>query len=203
MIAPYKPKQASEHVLPYLKFAPKWFLDCGPGSGVESLSVLAAYPNIKILAIEPSPIGYEAALKLLNPDKYGIVLINAAIWSEDRSDLLLEKPSQLLCSSFFRNAVGDDPAVRVQGRSLDSLDREYGPFEDVLLWMDIEGSEWNALVGARDLLDRRAIKAINLEVNGNTEGIIHGVMEGRGFRLVRTYFDHGQGGSKDELWELI
>lgn len=199
MIKPHLPTQASEHVIPFLDFTPQWFIDCGPGSGVEALEVKEKWPDVNILRLEPSPVGFIAASRLF-PAGDNSRLLNLGVWDFD-CKLNLSNPYTLL-NSTFRTLDEPESVIEVQVRSLDSLDQEFGPFNDVLLWIDIEGSEMRALSGADNLLGRRVIKAINVEVNGETQYSIHPRLRGHGFSKLRTYFDQGNGHSRDELWVL-
>ena len=51
----------------------------------------------------------------------------------------------------------------VAGRTLDYLSEQYGPFTNAALWIDIEFAELAALKGARQLLEARQIRLINLQ----------------------------------------
>ena len=57
----YKPGQCSEHFLPWVKGTPKWMIDCGPGSAFEWVEAKAKWPDLKGLALEPSPEAFEVA----------------------------------------------------------------------------------------------------------------------------------------------
>lgn len=199
MVEEHLPTQASQHVIPFLNFTPRWFIDCGPGSGVEAREIREAWPKVKLLGLEPSLIGYEAA-KTLFPTGGRSRLLNVGVWDTDCT-LTLSKPDDLLHST-FRTFNYPVKSVEVTVRSLDSLDRELGPFYDTLLWIDIEGSEERALLGAKWLLKRGTIKAVNIEVNDETAEVLHDLLASHGFSKLRTYFDQGNGHSRDELWLL-
>ncbi len=198
MAEPHLPNQAAHHVIPFIKFVPQWFIDCGPGSGVEAREVRKRWPRVNLLGLEPSPIGFESA-SCLFPKNGNSTLLNKAVWDSD-CKLNLKKPDDLLHSTFRDWETGN--TIEVEARSLDSLDKELGPFDDVLLWMDIEGSEEKALRGASGLFERRVIKAVNIEVNSETAELLNGLLSQYGFDKRRTYLDQGHGGSRDELWLL-
>ena len=197
MIEPHLPGQAKHHVIPFLKFTPRWFIDCGPGSGAEAEEIREKWPEVSILGLDPSPIGFEAA-SILFPADENSRLLNVGVWEHD-CRLALRKPDDLLHST-FRELPGK--TVEVTARSLDSLDKEFGPFDNALLWIDIEGSEERALLGAKELMERGAIKAINIEVNSTTAEVLHPLLTRYGFSKLRTYFDQGHGRSRDELWGI-
>lgn len=188
----YRPGQAAEHFCPYLPHAPAWFIDLGPGSAEEHLDARRAWPACHLLGMEPSPVGYAAALRRW-PDNGR--LLPAAAWDTD-GELALHKANDILHGTAFANydaILADAPGgttgdmVRVVCRSLDSLDREYGPFADVALWMDVEGAEQRVLRGAAGLLARRAILAVNVETRPANAAEIGQVLEGAGMRRVNRY----------------
>lgn len=200
---PYKPGQAQEHFLPYLRRPPEWFIDLGPASATEYLDALEMFPSVKLIGMEPSPIGYKAA-RCRWPE--GIPLLNAAAWDKDE-EIVLHKANDILHGTAFTNfakVVADAPGgespdmVKVAAKSLDSLDREYGPFTEAALWMDVEGAERRVLAGARGLLERGAITSINIEMRPAFTEEIQALLRGYGFEFVREYFACET--VRDEVW---
>ena len=190
----YKPRQAREHFIPHIKFIPEWFIDCGPGCASEYKDARHKWPSVALLGLEPSPIGYEAARQGFPVDDNSL-LLQVAIWDKDEI-ITLHQASDLLHSLCFRRAdeaQTDDPTgdsadmVKVQARSLDSLDAEYGPFDKVVLWMDIEGSERRALRGAKNLLSRGAIWAVNIETRPEYEIEFNTILSQSGLKTVSRY----------------
>lgn len=199
----YKPNQADEFVLPYLEFEPDWFIDCGPGSAVEFDAVHRKWPKTKLLGLEPSPAGWKYASARWPK---GHTLIRAAIWDTDGTARLYY-PYDLLhstCYIDFASHLADNIAgethdfIDVPAITLDTLDREYGPFENAFLWMDIEGAERRALRGAIGVLSRGGIRAINLETRPQFDTEIPVILGGYGFRKVTSY--EGQPSVRDEVW---
>jgi FkbM family methyltransferase len=201
----YKAGQATEHFIPYLDFAPKWFIDCGPGSAVEFLNMRYEWPTVKLIGLEPSPVGYEAAKARWPKDG---VLLNAAVWDCDGT-VKLCYPQDLLHGTCYHDGqhnIADDTTLPadfmdvadVPCRSIDSLDIEYGPFVDAALWMDIEGAERRALKGAAKVLERGGIRAVNLETRPDVCAEVAAVLQGYGFRKVREYFACET--VRDEVW---
>lgn len=202
----YKFRQASEHFIPFVRVIPKWFIDCGPGSAWEFQAANRAWPNARILGLEPSPVGYRAAL---NRWPKGGILLPVAAWDRDEPVRLYYPQDLLHGTAFFdgeRNINDDvtpaptDDWLEVQGRSLDSLDREYGPFEQVALWMDIEGAERRALRGAKNLLDRGEIVAVNVEVRPDSYREVKEILTKAGLKFVRDYFACET--VRDEVWTI-
>lgn len=199
----YKPGQAAEHFLPYLKQVPDWFIDLGPASAVEYLDARERFPEVKLLGLEPSPIGYKAA-RCRWPE--GVPLLNVAAWDSDGA-INLHKANDLLHGTAFvewANVMDNDPTgtssdmVVVTARSLDSLDVEYGPFTKAVIWMDVEGAERRVLAGAKSLLERGMIIGINIEMRPAYAEELHALLRGYGFELIREYFACET--VRDEVW---
>jgi hypothetical protein len=77
-------------------------------------------------------------------------------------------------------------AYEVKTRTLDSLSEVYGPFEDAVLWVDIEGSELDALCGAFNLLKK--VRLINLEAYAHIQlPLINELLTYHGFMLRKVW----------------
>lgn len=188
----YRPGQALEHFCPYVPFKPQWFIDCGPACAEEHLDARAAWPGVRLLGLEPSPVGYAAAARRWPADG---VLLNAAAWDADGVVTLHQAHDMLHGTTFvsmehsFRDDVSGEPrdAVEAAARSLDSLDREYGPFAEAVLWLDVDGSELRVLRGAAGLLARGAIVAVNVETRPQNADALAAVLKAAGLASVRRY----------------
>ena len=207
----YKIGQCAEHFIPWFKkgqptqLTPEWFIDLGPGCACEHEDALKAWPGVKLLGLEPSDVGFRAANTRWPKDGK---LLKVAAWDSD-GEAVLYYPEDLLHSTLFvdgqrnydndtTNVLGTKDLVTCPTRSLDSLDLEYGPFNNVALWMDIEGAERRALKGAASLLARRAIIAVNIEVRPPYAGEIAETLGMGGLKKVYQYFvsEH----VRDEVW---
>lgn len=192
----YLPDQARHHLLPRLDFVPRWFIDCGPGSGGEALVMMEAFPDIRVIGVEPSPAGFREASRLWGGAGN---LVEKAMWDAPDQKIELFGPEELLHStSFYRGSK--EGSILVETTSLDALDALYGPFEYAILWMDIEGAEANALRGGKDTFARGAVRAVNLEVRPTTEGELHTILLGYGLRKVSEYLVCET--YRDEVWLL-
>ncbi len=171
---------------------PKWLLLGGPGSGNEAQTAIKKWPNLKGIGVElnPDAITFQRANEW--PDW---PLIFGALWSSLTSVPLANPGTDLLHGSVHHGPtpLGQTP-LRVPGTTWDFLDEVYGPFEDAILWMDIEGSELEALQGSQRLLSRKAIMVANLELLSR-EGenrwerinVIHHIMEANGFQIAKIW----------------
>jgi len=82
----------------------------------------------------------------------------------------------LLCDSKFPDSSSlhqlpshNGVSTQAVTTTLDLFDELCGSGKDIVLWMDIEGSELAALKGGVSLLSSGRVKAINLEVRDNSE----------------------------------
>lgn len=91
--------------------------------------------------------------------------------------------------------TGPEVTFKVKPRTLDSLSDEYGPFNNVVLWLDIEYAELAALEGAERLLDRTLL--INLETFAHLYlPDINRILVRHGF-LLKKVWNIGQTAGKD------
>lgn len=154
----YQPGQLLE-VVPFLPGVPRWLILGGPADSDEAQTAVRLWPGLEILAIEPSPEmrawqlahGWPAG-----PER----LLAAALW--DVQDVVEFRPAGRRTSAV--RPIEGEARDFVGTLTLDYLDSLVGPFRDVLLWLDIEGAEWRALQGARQLFTDGKIIAVNLEV---------------------------------------
>lgn len=140
-------------------------LGVGPQPHQEASLIKKEIPDIKIYGVEPNPITYFDRLS-----GYPGVLLPLGVWSEEKI-LKLQIESDHGRSSYLDpgEAWSMDHNVEIKHKAetlcktLDSLDTLFGRPEDIILWMDIEGSELEALKGAHKLLESGRIGAIFLE----------------------------------------
>ncbi len=174
-----------------------------PPVAEEHLDARTAWRAVKLLGLEPSPVGYAAALTRWPADGQ---LLNAAVWDSD-GEITLHKATDMCHGTAFKDwahnladdLTGDSgDMVTVPARSLDSLDAEYGPFADVALWIDIDGSESRALAGAAKLLARNAILAVNIETRPEFAKAIGQLLRTAGLAPVRKYLECRS--YWDEVW---
>lgn len=158
----YSPGQF-RHILPFVDGVPNWLLLGGPGSGNEAQCAVEEWPTIRVIGIEPNHEAREWQLD--NGWPAGHLLLPHALWSTQCEMPLLQSDSHLrLCQArLVQDGEESTGLSMVPTITLDVIDSEYGPFEDALLWIDIEGAEYQALQGATGLLKRKAIMALSVE----------------------------------------
>ena len=98
----------------------------------------------------------------------------------------------------------------VEAISLDQFDESYNNPDNILLWMDIEGYELQALTSGIKLLNSKRVKLINLEVRNNklsenscNFNEIHEFLTNQNFDFIQAYnfcFDEF---GKTHHWDVI
>ncbi len=198
----YHPGQATDALFPLLDFVPRWFIIFGPASGTEALEARLWWPSVKVLGLEPSRAGHLAAEKTWPPPPDS-TLLNCAGWESDGTVNFWD-PGTPCHGGCFADELNednsaDDASVPVPCRSLDSLDAEFGPFEDAVLWADVECSERPILRGGARMLRRGAVRAVNLEVRREHGDEIARMLLDLGFVKRLEYLGGGRG-YRDEVW---
>lgn len=125
------------------------FIDCGSFNG-DTLKSFLNFSNgtkyKKYIAIEADPKIYKDLLLTIENEKAEDVLpINIACWFEEATLSFMQQSSS--------GSVNTGGAISVQANSLDNL---FSDDEITFIKMDIEGAEQNALLGAKNLIDRNS-----------------------------------------------
>jgi len=144
------------HLLDYINSAPTYFLHVGIGPKYPELStVIKKYPDIEVHGFEPTLTLYDNAIKTYPGKAY-----NKAIGSEcAQVKFYNDGPTSLAW-----NVRDKEDSYLIECITLDSFCKTNNIKSNVLLWADIEGSELNMLKGCKDLLERKAIDNIVLEL---------------------------------------
>lgn len=189
MIEIYNPGQA-EKMIHCVNFLPDWFIDAGPANGNEAHIFKKRWPTISVLGLEPGRASIEDALALIYPG----ILIQKAMWSSDCRKAIY-KSDQSRSASLMRSE-GSTSSDDVDCVTLATLSATYGPFTNAVLWLDVEGSEIDALEGGRNLILSGAIRLANVEVydgggSPEHEGQVNDWMKSVGMGLVLSYERNG------------
>lgn len=154
---------------PYLSKTPKWLLLGGVADANEAQYAIGRWPKLKVVGVELNP--HAVAWQNQHQWPPEAPLITAALWHTEGLQIPVGSISQddLRHGLCYHPTVGDTPDTPASWAksptvTWDGLDQQYGPFEDAILWMDIEGSELEALWGARGILERGSILLINVEL---------------------------------------
>lgn len=184
----------------FLKRAPAWFLLGGPGQGDEGQVIKVAFPDCKVIGWEPCPSLFEWQREGNFPD----LLLPSALSDACGAADFVVTPDHPMCST-LRAGYRDGGTRQVEAMTLDAADALYGPFDNALLWLDIEGSEMAALRGAVKLFARRAIALVNVEVmlteEETTGKEMAALMMAYGFEKL-DHWDRESGNHIDVIWGL-
>jgi len=152
------------------------------GANIGSYTVLAAsLKKAKVMAFEPVPLTFEK-LNLnvkLNQLEELVTLHNAAIGSR-KSELFFSTDQGTLNHVVNENYAN---SVRVDVLSLDKIHKE----TPILIKIDVEGFETEVIKGAANLLFKKQLKAIIIELNGSanrygySDKEVHEVLYDAGF----------------------
>lgn len=162
-------------------FTPEAFYDIGVGRKHEAQTIAREFPGVSIFGCEPNPRCYDDV-----KGKFPGNILNTAIGT--RPHAVLYPGKDFIGSSVFP-VYGDKP-YSVPCMSLDEFDITAGKPDNVFLWMDIDGSELDALKSGDDLLRSGRVKAINLEIFFNppyegwpTRGQLEGLLSEYGYSV--------------------
>jgi FkbM family methyltransferase len=177
---------------------PITLLDIGVGLKSEYITLLKEYPDMASIGLEPCPMTF----KTLVP-KFPGLLLPYAVWKEPTNLDLYFSKSNLNAASVF--AIGRDENVKVHARTLDSIDRQLGFPDRILLWIDVEGAELMALQGAIKLLGSGRVRWINIavrnkwsdNVNASTREEVHQLLTKFGYQEKLQYNHHNR---QSEFW---
>ena len=61
--------------------------------------------------------------------------------------------------------------IELETTTIDTIDAEHGPFDNAILWADIEGAEMKMLQGATKMLTEQRIQCIYLEIRAQHKNL--------------------------------
>lgn len=150
----------------------------------EASTLKAVYPEMAIYGCEPN---LETCRKRTD---YPGQLISAAIRNYSGVCQLHLHGNPDMASVFPRCSL----SVKTPCLTLDCFDSMWGHPEDVLLWMDIEGAELEAIEGGGELLRSGRVKWINVELRSTLiamgeagENQVEEALQNLGYVLVKKY----------------
>ncbi len=181
---------------------PEWFILGGPGDGDEAQCAVKQWPGINVVAVEACTEMRQWQLKHGFPDGLllGYALSDGRGWAQLKVD-----PDNYHNSTMVMDRAGNTLNQPVCMITLDELSQRYGPFANAILWLDIEGMEYRALLGAENLLKRKAFMLINVEImldEEETKGRnIRELLTGYGY-VKADHWDRQSGNHYDEIYVL-
>lgn len=154
------PADPTAVVAPHLPRPPRWLVVAGLGDGIEAQCAARRWPGVRCVGVDPDPRAvYWQTAHGFTGHLWRVGLSVRA----GHARLFLD---ELNCPSMFPANVDAAPPGKVvlaPTVTLDDLDRKFGPFDDALLWLDVEGWEYMALAGGHGLLDSGRVLGVNWE----------------------------------------
>ena len=180
----------------------EWFLLGGPADANEAQRLHELRPDIRIIGFEPNPVMFQ-----IQQDRgFPGTLLPGALDRYDATRNLITNPSgsdplqRQRSSSIVKFSRGESQTVVC--RSLDSLSKEYGPFNNSFLWIDIEGAELACLKGAQELLGHNQIRLISVEVFSDHVQSIGSLLGKFGYREILRWNHHVDEANRREWWDI-
>jgi FkbM family methyltransferase len=141
---------------------PAWFILGGPADADEAQTVRARYPDIQVIASEPC----DQFRRWQREAGFPGTLLPFALSDREHDATLVVPRGHPRGATMVRHEPGA-PGCDVelaQAITLDRLSDLYGPFQDAVLWLDIEGMELPALRGAEGMFAAGAVLLASVEV---------------------------------------
>lgn len=176
----YEDRQV-EHILPFCPVKVDWFVIGGPADGNEAQVFKEYYPHCQVLGFEPNPWMRDFQAR----NKFPGTMIPRALYSDNKLREFVI-PGNDRCGSLVKYPTLEEGFTkrRVPCSTLRSVATQYASFDNVVLWIDIEGSELECLKGADGLLIAKAIKVINVEVTNDNKLDITEYLKSFGYSWV-------------------
>ena len=152
-----------------MKWEPDWVFQVGIGQAHDEVDVFREHwPDVQFAGCEPSP----SILKQLGGTYPGLVLPYAVDFKEGHVDLHTKskhKDGNSLHEHLNKNPKNRYRTVEVECHTLDWILRFHGPFgSNMLLWLDCEGNEAQALFSGGQMLV--SVNVVTVELSGNPLG---------------------------------
>ncbi len=168
--------------------------DVGANVGVYSLLAAQKRPMATIHSFEPTPTLAEAVSANAKLNGLNNIVVNVVAVGQEHGQAFLHRCVGSTQSNegmnFVSEATQDDFDVATEVISLDDYCRDRGILSVDLVKMDIEGSEYNALLGSKALLQGKAIGCLLLELSewaaqrgGHSVADIRGLLKECGYQI--------------------
>lgn len=141
---------------------PDVFVDIGIKSisgneTLESKIINSKWPDVRIIGFEPHPNRFKDC-----KNGYPGSLLNFAVGEHDCKSKFYDLDSMAV--KYPRDYQDHSKPFEVDVRSLDSLNKEFGSWNNIFIWSDTEGCELDILKGCTGLLSSGKIIGLNLEI---------------------------------------
>lgn len=170
------------------KATPDTILLVGVGRGEEIPVMRECWPQARIIGIEALSEHWRFMAKAgQEPD----VMVKGAAYHTEGAQLLFHlnyEPDQRATVYELPVPMENELTREIPTVTIDGVVQRHGIGPDTLLWMDIEGGEWEALRECRALQEQR-IRWINIELNFTPPrnmppwSTVNALLESYGYRL--------------------
>lgn len=144
-----------------------YFLDCGSNIGYWSVIASRLLPPGHTVALEASPSSYEQLNRNAELNKGQFDAVLGAIWSRDGEKLAIVTHDKRHAGSSVvnrREKKGQKGyhEFQIESVTIDSICRRYVPGGDarIVIKLDIEGAEIQAIEGAQEVLSSREVAVL-------------------------------------------
>ena len=143
-------------------------IQVGIGQEFEELDVLREeWGDFPIIGFEPHPEIIKNVEK-----RYPGIVIKTAVGKEPGTGILHSKNRHKSGSSLLPHHQKEGERYKTYEVPIVTLDETLGkdilPYENILLWVDSEGTETDVLMGAKQVVEK--VKVINIEMTANPPG---------------------------------
>lgn len=169
----------------FLPKPPSWLILGGPADANEAYWAKEMYPHIHVIAVEP--VQESIDFQRENGFPTDGILIKAGL-SDTVGVTTINVPEDKRGASCLSNRPGIPQTIEVM--TIDHINEMFGPIRNAILWLDIEGYEYKALLGATNLFSSGEVTLVNVEIlerlTEHTKSI-ETFFEGFGFRLAHVW----------------
>jgi FkbM family methyltransferase len=187
----YNPSQINV-IIPFVPEETKYFFCIGPANGREAQAFKEKFPEVNVVGFEPSQDAYDFQVQAAFPGE----LIKKGVYKENTTMKLRTVGNTMNQMHLVHENCEVDVSERPEKTSfdvecvtLDSYLEENPEINDIVVWADIENSEYDMLLGGKEFFKRVSVINVELtEVEGMNDGYIEKtqkLLEEYGFKLAK------------------
>lgn len=150
----------------------KLIFDVGANTGQYASLLIKEHPSVKVYSFEPHPVSYGLLQK--NVKNSNVIPINIGLGKEEKLLLLYDykndqgsQHASLNQEVFTQMYKKDIQTTEVKINTLDNFCRENDISEISFLKIDVEGLEFDVLLGAKEMIENGKVGIIQFEFNSN------------------------------------